>query len=157
MHSSAGTWIPEAMESFSPVLTTEPHVPLAPVLPLAPVDVHQLLHDVLGHLRRQIDAKRLDVNLQLVARGYLIRGNRDRMHDTYRNLITSAIGYAPRGGQLTVKSSCPTPEALRVEVTHCTGREARAAAAVIEEAENPRPRRPSRPARVPARARARAR
>ena len=151
MHSSAGTWIPEAIEPFHPALATDSQAPVAAPVPARPVDVHQLLHDVLGHLRRQIDAKRLDVNLQLVARGYLIHGERGRMHDTYRNLITSAIHYAPRGGQLTVKSSCPTPEALRVEVTHCTARQARQTAAAVEEAETVKPRRPLRSSSRPAR------
>ena len=130
MSSHPGTWIPEAAEPFHPIFARQPQsAPTVAPVALPPVDAHQLLYDVLGGLRRQIDAKRLDINLQLVARGYMIPGDRDRLQQTYRNLITSAIGYAPRGGQLTVRSSCPTPEALRVEVTHCTRAAARAAAA----------------------------
>jgi len=84
----------------------------------AVIDAHQVLSGVLGRLRRQIDAKRLDLNLQFIARGYLVRGNRDRMEQVYQNLLSNAFARAPRGSRITVKSTCPTPEALRVEVTH---------------------------------------
>jgi len=125
MHSAPGTWIPVETDAFHPALTSPAPSPAVS----QSVDAHQLLSGVIGQLRRQIDAKRLDLNLQLIARGYQIRGDRERMEQTYRNVISSAIGYAPRGGQLTIRSSCPTPEALRVEVTHCTAAAARAARA----------------------------
>ena len=122
MHSEQGTLVPEAISAFHPGLVPSDFQTEAPPQPLATVDAHLLLHDVLRQLKRQIDAKRLELNLQLSARGYLIRGDRERMQLVYQNLIGNAITNARKGALLTVRSTCPSPEALRVEVSHCTAR-----------------------------------
>ncbi len=118
MPSIQGLAVPHAEAPFLPIEGSQ-----SPELPAVapPVDAHHLLQLVLHQLQRQIDAKRLGVNLQLVARGYLIRGDRDRMQQTYANLISNAITRARKGGQLTVKSTCPDPDALRVQVTQQRG------------------------------------
>src|SRR3954466_5785446 len=66
MHSAPGTWIPVETEPFHPALTSPTLLPAVS----QSVDAHQILAGVIGQLRRQIDAKRLDLNLQLIARGY---------------------------------------------------------------------------------------
>ncbi len=84
---------------------------------LPPVNVHHLLEHVAQDLKRQFTAKKLDLSMKLSARGYLIAGDRERMRQIYTNLISNAVTYARKGGQITVRSTCPTPDALRVEVS----------------------------------------
>ena len=97
-----------------PALSATPELP--PIAP--PVDVHQMLQSVAHQLRRQFAAKKLEVEMKLTARGYLVPGDAQRMRQVYMNLLSNAITYARRGGQIIIRSSCPTPDALRVEVSH---------------------------------------
>ena len=122
MHISPGIAVPEPLSQFQPFSKESNQLPELSAPVPAPIDAHQVLTDVLGRLRRQIDAKRLDLNLQFIARGYQVRGDRDRMEQIYQNLLSNAFARAPRGSRVTVKSTCPTPEALRVEVTHSAKR-----------------------------------
>ena len=83
-----------------------------------PINAHELLEAVARDMRHTAAAKRIELSLTLAARGYLVRGDRERMKQTYHNLLSNAVNYAKKGGRITVRSSCPTPDALRVEVSH---------------------------------------
>ncbi|HEX8523018.1 MAG TPA: ATP-binding protein [Tepidisphaeraceae bacterium] len=86
---------------------------------MPPVNAHHVLETVAQQLKKQLAAKKLELSMKLSARGYLIPGDPERLRQVYMNLLSNAVTYAPKGGQIMVRSTCPTQDALRVEVSHC--------------------------------------
>jgi hypothetical protein len=87
-----------------------------PVATPAVVDAHELLRDVLQECRGEIAGKKLDVTMRLLARGYRITTDSERLRRVYHHLVKTAIANAPFGGRLTFRSWCPGECSLRLEV-----------------------------------------
>ena len=79
-------------------------------------DTHRCLANVVESLRPQIRAKRLHVSMQFLARDYRLVRTPERLRQTFASLLRSAMGSAPAGGQITIRSTCPGEGVLRVEV-----------------------------------------
>ncbi len=90
-----------------------------------PVNVHELIKSAVHQLRWQSAAKKTRLSLKLAAHDCMLIGDRDRLRQVYLSLLSNAIGYAPQGGLITITSSCPTRDALRVQVSYAA-REGRA-------------------------------
>ena len=104
-----------------PPQTSPPAVPYGNEAEGAPVatelvDAHGVLGSVIRECRREIEAKRLHVSLRLLGRQPRFRADPERVRRVYRNLLRSAIASTPTGGRVTIRSSCPTDCALRIEV-----------------------------------------
>ena len=90
----------------------------APALPagLAAVDAHEVLRGEARQLERAIAAKRLDVEWRLLARHAYLPVDPERLRRVYRSLLTTAVDAAKKGDRITIRSTCPSDCALRVEV-----------------------------------------
>lgn len=99
--------------------------PLAPELPhglsLAGLidpfaDTHRCLSEVVETFKGQTRTKRIQVSLQFLARDYRLTRSPERLRQVFASLMRTAVGSAPAGGQITIRSSCPGEGVLRVEV-----------------------------------------
>lgn len=100
-----------------------PPLPLVYLPPRSPsppgasaVDMHDLLRGVIHEHDLRIRAGHLQVSLRLLARTYQIAGDRERLRQVLRNLLSTAIQSTARGGQVTIRSSCPSDGAFRIEI-----------------------------------------
>jgi signal transduction histidine kinase len=116
IHSTSTGFAPESVRTAEMPVGILMNPPGMPVVS-PPVNVHQLLERVAQDLRRELTAKRLELTMKLSARGYLVAGDREWMRQVYTNLLSNAVTYARKGGQITVRSTCPSQDALRVEVS----------------------------------------
>jgi signal transduction histidine kinase len=89
---------------------------LTPGLPRLSVNAHDLLASVVRECRKRIVAKELQVSLRLLSQQYHISDDGERLRQTYLNLLNNAVSAALPGSRLTVRASCPTECALRVEI-----------------------------------------
>lgn len=98
---------------FSPEL---PHGISLPGLidPLA--DTHRCLSEVVDTFKGQTRTKRVQVSLQFLARDYRLTRSPERLREVFASLMRTAVGSAPAGGQITIRSTCPGEGVLRVEV-----------------------------------------
>jgi len=80
-------------------------------------DTHRCLSEVVDTFKPQVRAKRLNVSLQFLARDYRLARSPERLRQVFGSLMRTAVGSAPAGGQITIRSTCPSEGVLRVEVT----------------------------------------
>lgn len=80
-------------------------------------DTHRCLSDVVETLKPQIEAKRLNVTIQFLARDYRLARSPERLRRVFGSMLRTAVGSAPAGGRITLRSTCPGEGVLRVEVT----------------------------------------
>jgi hypothetical protein len=85
------------------------------------VDTHDLLSRLVYEFRAPIRAKKLDVSLRLLARQYRTLGDTERARQVLRGILRSAIDASRRGARITVRTTCPSDNALRVEVEELSG------------------------------------
>ena len=98
-------------------------------IPGGPHDVHQCLLAVLKQFSGPIRQKRLHVSLQFLARDYRLTRSPEHLLEVFASLVRSAIGAAPAGGRITLRSTCPSDGVLRVDVAEHGVRRTRDAAA----------------------------
>jgi signal transduction histidine kinase len=93
-----------------------PHGVFLPGLidPLA--DTHRCLSEVVDTFKGQTRTKRVQVSLQFLARDYRLTRSPERLRQVFSSLMRTAVGSAPAGGQITIRSTCPGEGVLRVEV-----------------------------------------
>ena len=94
-----------------PIIGPPPAPHLAP-----PIDAHEVLGGVLREQRNLIRAKGIKVSVRLLARNYNLPVNPERVRAIYRSLLRAAVESTEPGGRITIRSTCPSDEALRVEV-----------------------------------------
>ena len=106
-----------------PVVGLEESV-LTPGLPRVSVNAHEVLASVVRECRKRIASKDLQVSLRLLSQQYHISDNGERLRQTYLNLLNNAVNAAQPGSRLTLRASCPTECALRVEIEERSMRKA---------------------------------
>jgi C4-dicarboxylate-specific signal transduction histidine kinase len=106
--------LPPAAVGLSPTLTEE--ADLSPKLPRSPVDAHEVLGRVVKECHRRIGLKGLRVSLRLLSRQYHISDDGERLRQVYLNLLNHAVAAAQPGSQITLRATCPSDCALRIEV-----------------------------------------
>src|SRR5438067_11655697 len=108
-----------------PMAGTMEDIPPLPVIPLPPrpslpplpaVDAHEVIGGVVQEHGTRIRAKRLKVSLRLLARSYHMPADPERLRQIVRSLVRTAVESARPGGKITIRSSCPSDCALRLEV-----------------------------------------
>jgi nitrogen-specific signal transduction histidine kinase len=89
---------------------------LSPVLPRMSVDAHEVLGRVVKECHRRIGSKGLHVSLRLLSRQYHINDDGERLRQVYLNLLNNAVAAARPGSTITLRATCPSDCALRIEV-----------------------------------------
>jgi C4-dicarboxylate-specific signal transduction histidine kinase len=89
---------------------------LSPALPRTSVDAHEVLGRVVKECHRRIGSKGLRVALRLLSRQYHIIDDGERLRQVYLNLLNNAVAAARPGSTITLRATCPSDCALRIEV-----------------------------------------
>jgi len=72
-----------------------------------PVDVHSLLHNIVGLLQRTADKDTL-ISLNLSASRFMVYGNEGQIHSAFMNVVLNGIQSMPEEGPLTTSSEVVT-------------------------------------------------
>jgi two-component system sensor histidine kinase QseC len=86
-------------------------------LPTSPVDMHELVSQLIIDLTPQALDKMIDLGLENTAAFCVTQSNQDALYLMFRNLIDNAIRYTPAGGQVTVCLENPQPSRLTVAIS----------------------------------------
>ena len=70
---------------------------------ILPVNLHELLHDVIGLLRHTLD-KRIDIRLQLEAAHPFVQGDPTQLQSVFMNLAVNARDAMPSGGAILIST-----------------------------------------------------
>ena len=79
------------------------------------LDTHGALRNTLAMFQSEIIAKQLQVQLQLDAGEHFIWADSGRLQQVFLNLLSNAVKFTPRCGRITISSSNPLPNRIRVE------------------------------------------
>lgn len=74
------------------------------VLNITVFDINELLVRTLITFEAQINAKNIDMRLELAKNHSGVKADRDRITQVIRNLVDNAIKFSPEGGVLAVKT-----------------------------------------------------
>jgi signal transduction histidine kinase len=80
------------------------------------VDTHELLRGACDICLTEFKRKSLTLNFELEAAEYRIDGDPTRLKQVFWNLISNATKFTAPGGQITVRSSNPSCNWIRLEV-----------------------------------------
>ena len=81
-----------------------------------PVDLHQIVRDVLGAMRADAEKAQLSLSLELLASHPWVNGDPFRLRQVFENLLRNALKFTPAGGQIEVRS-WNREEQLLIEVS----------------------------------------
>jgi signal transduction histidine kinase len=84
-------------------------------LELLPLDLGDVLHEVVELLRAKAEAQKVSLRLEL-GELPLILADRRSMDEVFTNLISNAVNYSPDGGDVTIAAQC-RPDYLEVRVS----------------------------------------
>jgi PAS domain S-box-containing protein len=73
-------------------------------LQIEPLDLRQLINDVLDNFRGQMVEKSLELKLDLPATLPLVRGDESRVTQILENLTSNAWKFTPEGGKVTIRA-----------------------------------------------------
>jgi len=79
---------------------------MSPEMQTEAVNLHGLLTYVVGDFHNQAEARGHILSLQLTSQPFSLRGDKLRLEQVMRNLVSNAIKYTPDGGKITVKTEC---------------------------------------------------
>lgn len=88
----------------------------------AEIPIHVILRELVGELREEFAAKRVRLELKLLARRIDDGCNSARWHRVLRAMLLTALSGARPGSELIVRTTCPADCAVRVEVTRAAPR-----------------------------------
>jgi signal transduction histidine kinase/ActR/RegA family two-component response regulator len=80
------------------------------------LDLNKLIDSVVGMYRSEINAKKLDIDLQLDATNSHIRGDPGRLQQVFWNLLKNAVKFTPEGGRIDVATRNVAPGRLQITV-----------------------------------------
>ncbi|MDB5033947.1 MAG: domain S-box [Chlorobi bacterium] len=81
-----------------------------------PVDLHKSVMNALEICRGEIDEKGLHVTMDLTARQAGASGDPARLQQVFWNLIKNSVKFTQAGGNLTIRSSNPSPGRVAIAV-----------------------------------------
>ena len=78
-------------------------------------DVHLCLRQAIGICQAEIDAKKLQLAIELNARRHFVDADPSRLQQVFWNLIKNAVKFTPSGGQIAIETRCDQARNLIVE------------------------------------------
>src|SRR5438128_3900604 len=79
-------------------------------------DVHLCLRQAIEICQPDIDAKELQLAIELDAPRHFVDGDASRLQQTFRNLIKNAVKFTPVGGRIAIETRSDEASRLTVEV-----------------------------------------
>jgi len=85
-------------------------------LRITPVDAHLAISNVVEICRAEANSKNLRVHLNLRANTRYVAADAAKFQQIIWNLLQNAIKFTPQDGEISISSSNPSPEVLRISV-----------------------------------------
>ncbi len=82
----------------------------------APMDVHECIHRAVEVCHADIQAKKLQLTVDLGAACHATVGDTARLRQAFWNVLKNAAKFTPAGGTITVRTSNPGPDEIAVEI-----------------------------------------
>jgi signal transduction histidine kinase len=79
-------------------------------------DVHRCLEQAIGICRAEINAKGIQLAIELDATRPLVDADSSRLQQVFWNLIKNAVKFTPAGGRITIETRCHDTSHLSVEI-----------------------------------------
>jgi PAS domain S-box-containing protein len=86
-------------------------------LDLRPTDAHELIRHAMEIVSGDISARRINILIALDATEHTVVADAARLQQVFWNLLRNAYKFTPDSGTVSVHSSNPMPEKLRIEIT----------------------------------------
>jgi len=84
---------------------------------LATVDLHETIHHAAEMCRSEANTTRSNLTLHLEAMRHHVRGDAARLAQVFWNLVLNAVKFTPANGSITIRSSNPQPNRIRIVVS----------------------------------------
>lgn len=78
-------------------------------------DVHSLLAHSEQIVRSDARAKKVEIRFELDATEHHVTGDSARLHQVFWNILKNAIKFTPASGTITVRTTNPAPDEIRLE------------------------------------------
>ncbi len=75
------------------------------LLRMGDADVHRILQDSFASVQAELEEKRIQLSVQLVAKKYVVSGDAIRLQQVFWNILKNSVKFTPRGGEITVETS----------------------------------------------------
>jgi PAS domain S-box-containing protein len=86
-------------------------------LQLREADVHELIQHALEIVRKDIEDRHLKLAVSLQASSHVLRVDASRLQQVFWNVLRNACKYTPEHGALSIRSSNPGPDKIRIEIS----------------------------------------
>ncbi|MFO0889420.1 MAG: PAS domain S-box protein [Isosphaeraceae bacterium] len=80
------------------------------------VNIHDLVHTVIGQFQPRMDEKGIELLVALRANPHLVWADPGRMQQVLSNLLDNAVKFTPSGGRVAVRSRVTPAGQVRVEI-----------------------------------------
>jgi PAS domain S-box-containing protein len=80
------------------------------------IDLHLCLRQAIGICQAEIDAKKLQLAIELNASRHFVDADASRLQQVFWNLIKNSVKFTPPGGQIAIETQCDEASNLIVEV-----------------------------------------
>lgn len=87
-------------------------------LNLQPIDLHTVIRDAVETVSAEIDAKHIQLELELTERAPVVLGDAVRLQQVFWNIIRNAVKFTPQGGRVCIRSTrAPGESSVTLEIT----------------------------------------
>jgi PAS domain S-box-containing protein len=86
-------------------------------LQLRNADAHELIHHALEIIRQEIEDRHLKLAVSLEASSHHLRVDASRLQQVFWNLLRNACKYTPEHGAVSIRSSNPRADSIRIDIS----------------------------------------